>query len=249
MNPMRPRFAAAALPALAAATPQAQHAGKCSPIPKEELKPQIDLERKPTDRGWKIGRVKITDGCYEVYGHDGKNAKVEVFCHPKTFERVLEPARPACGKGRTWSGPWSGATRPQLAKAMSLDGDARQPRASPLDPRGAPRGPTATGSFWSLPRADGHEGPFMAGGPTSSCSEADMAVRRSVLVLRAHQTIERLTSPRRANRCAAARTRRSRRRRRRRSSVRAAALRAGSPAVRACARRPCCAGRCRPRRG
>ena len=68
--PSLARRAAAPSPAGAAF---AQHAEKCEPIPKEEWKPQADLERKLTDQGWKISRVKITNGCYEVYGHDAKN--------------------------------------------------------------------------------------------------------------------------------------------------------------------------------
>ena len=66
----------------------AQHAEKCEPIPKEEWKPQAELERKLTDQGWKIRRVKITNGCYEVYGKNEKGGNVEVFFHPKTFELV-----------------------------------------------------------------------------------------------------------------------------------------------------------------
>jgi hypothetical protein len=69
----------------------AQHAEKCEPIPKEQWKPQAELERKLVNQGWKISRVKITNGCYEVYGRDEKNAKVEVFFHPKTFEIVTAP--------------------------------------------------------------------------------------------------------------------------------------------------------------
>ena len=69
----------------------AQHAEKCDPIPKEEWKPQAELERKLANQGWKISRVKITNGCYEVYGRDEKNGKVEVFFHPRTFELVAAP--------------------------------------------------------------------------------------------------------------------------------------------------------------
>ena len=94
MTNLKPtRLAAAALLAFAAAAAHAQHAEKCEAIPKEEWKPQAELERKLTDMGWKISRVKITNGCYEVYGRDEKNAKVEVFFHPKTFERVVAPAK------------------------------------------------------------------------------------------------------------------------------------------------------------
>ena len=81
---------AATLLALAAGA-HAQHAEKCEPIPKDEWKPQAELERKLTDDGWKISRVKITNGCYEVYGRDAKNKKMETFFHPKTFEVVTAP--------------------------------------------------------------------------------------------------------------------------------------------------------------
>ena len=69
----------------------AQHAEKCEPIPQAEWKPQAELERKLTNQGWKISRVKITNGCYEVYGRDEKNRKVETFFNPKTFEIVTAP--------------------------------------------------------------------------------------------------------------------------------------------------------------
>ena len=69
----------------------AQHAEKCAPIPKQEWKPQAELERKLANQGWKVSRVKITNGCYEVYGKNEKGGKVEVFFHPKTLELVTAP--------------------------------------------------------------------------------------------------------------------------------------------------------------
>jgi len=76
---------------LAAGSALAQHAEKCDPIPKEEWRPQPELERMLVNKGWKIDRVKITNGCYEVYGRDAKNAKKEIFFHPKTLEVVTAP--------------------------------------------------------------------------------------------------------------------------------------------------------------
>ena len=73
---------------LAAGGAFAQHAERCEPIPKEEWKPQAELERKLTDQGWKISRVKVENGCYEVYAKDATGKKVEQFFHPKTLERV-----------------------------------------------------------------------------------------------------------------------------------------------------------------
>ncbi|HWH80883.1 MAG TPA: PepSY domain-containing protein [Burkholderiaceae bacterium] len=77
--------------ALAAGAAHAQHAEKCEPIPKEEWKPQAELERKLTNEGWKISRVKITNGCYEVYGKNATGKNMETFFHPKTFEIVTAP--------------------------------------------------------------------------------------------------------------------------------------------------------------
>lgn len=69
----------------------AQHAERCEPIPKEEWKPQAELERKLSDQGWKVKRVKIVNGCYEVYGKNEKGGNVETFFHPKTFDVVTAP--------------------------------------------------------------------------------------------------------------------------------------------------------------
>jgi len=84
------RFAAL-IPAVAlafAGAAHAQHAERCESIPKDQWKPQAELERKLTDMGWKIRRIKIENGCYEVYGTDERGGKVEVFFHPKTLDRV-----------------------------------------------------------------------------------------------------------------------------------------------------------------
>ena len=79
--------------ALAAGSAFAQHAEKCDPIPKEEWKPQAELERKLKNEGWTISRVKIENGCYEVYGKNATGRKMETFFHPKTFEVVTAPAK------------------------------------------------------------------------------------------------------------------------------------------------------------
>lgn len=75
----------------AAGTALAQHAERCEPIPKEDWKPQAELERKLKNEGWTISRVKIENGCYEVYGKNAVGKKMETFFHPKTFEVVTAP--------------------------------------------------------------------------------------------------------------------------------------------------------------
>ena len=76
---------------LAAGSAFAQHAERCEPIPKAEWKPQAELERKLKNEGWTISRVKIENGCYEVYGKNAVGKKMETFFHPKTLEVVTAP--------------------------------------------------------------------------------------------------------------------------------------------------------------
>ena len=68
-----------------------EHKERCDPVPQAEWRPQAELERMLVNKGWKIARVKITNGCYEVYARDAKNAKKEVFFHPKTLQVVTAP--------------------------------------------------------------------------------------------------------------------------------------------------------------
>lgn len=60
----------------------------CPVVPKEEKKGQMELQKKLEGEGWKVRKVQNYNGCYEVYGFDGKGKKAEAFFHPKTFERV-----------------------------------------------------------------------------------------------------------------------------------------------------------------
>ena len=60
----------------------------CPVVPKEEKKPQMELQRKLEAEGWKVRQVKNYNNCYEVYGFDEKGQKAEAFFHAKTFERV-----------------------------------------------------------------------------------------------------------------------------------------------------------------
>ena len=58
----------------------AHHVERCEPVAKEEWKPQAELECKLANQGWKVSRVKMTNGCREVHGRKGGN--VEAFFHP-----------------------------------------------------------------------------------------------------------------------------------------------------------------------
>ncbi len=67
---------------------------QCPNIPKEQMKSQQELHKQLTSEGWRVRQIKVTNGCYEVYGFDEMNAKVEVFFNPKTFEYV-QPVKAA----------------------------------------------------------------------------------------------------------------------------------------------------------
>ena len=71
---------------------QATGLAKCESGAKESWQPQEKLEKSLTDKGWKVRRIKVDGGCYEVYGLNEKGEKVEAYFHPQTFAPV--PTKP-----------------------------------------------------------------------------------------------------------------------------------------------------------
>ncbi len=59
----------------------------CS-TPKKEWRRSVDLQRELKQRGWKVRSIKEMNGCYEVYGFDENDKRVEAFFDPKSFARV-----------------------------------------------------------------------------------------------------------------------------------------------------------------
>ena len=80
----------ACLLALAAA-PAAQATGlaTCNSGPQSGWQSQDALKTKLTGEGWKIRRIKVDGGCYEVYAINAKGERVESYFHPVTFKHVL----------------------------------------------------------------------------------------------------------------------------------------------------------------
>lgn len=68
---------------------------RCEAVPKEEMKPQMELQRKLVDEGWKVRQIKNFNGCYEVYGFDTQGQRTEAFFHPKSFEMVGKVKQPS----------------------------------------------------------------------------------------------------------------------------------------------------------
>jgi len=61
---------------------------RCEPRAKEELRPQMELQRLLVAQGWRVRQIKTFNGCYEVYGFDEKGQRTEAFFDPKTFEKI-----------------------------------------------------------------------------------------------------------------------------------------------------------------
>ena len=60
----------------------------CDSGPESGWKPQAELEKMLTEKGWQVRRIKVDGGCYEVYAIDEKGERVEAYFHPVTLEPV-----------------------------------------------------------------------------------------------------------------------------------------------------------------
>ena len=78
---------------LAAASASATGLATCDSGPKAGWQPQAKLEQVLKDKGWKVRRVKVDGGCYEVYGLDDKGQRQEAYFHPVTLAPVPTKAR------------------------------------------------------------------------------------------------------------------------------------------------------------
>ncbi len=66
----------------------AAFAGESCSVPKSEWQPEQELRQKLEGAGWKITRIKIDNGCYEVYGTDEKGQRAETYFNPKSLDPV-----------------------------------------------------------------------------------------------------------------------------------------------------------------
>jgi hypothetical protein len=78
--------------AASAVTAHATGLATCDSGPTEGWQPQAALEKKLTEQQWKIRRIKVDGGCYEVYAMNEKGERVEAYFHPVTLAPV--PTKP-----------------------------------------------------------------------------------------------------------------------------------------------------------
>lgn len=71
-----------------ASLPAFAHGPVSCSVPRKERQPSVRLQRQLVDAGWKVKKLQIYNGCYEVYGFDDKGNSVEAFFDPRTLERI-----------------------------------------------------------------------------------------------------------------------------------------------------------------
>lgn len=79
---------AAALVLGLAGVPLAQAGGdRCQAGPESGWKPLAELVQKLSAEGWRLRKVEVDDGCFEVKGVDREGRHHEAYFHPVTLER------------------------------------------------------------------------------------------------------------------------------------------------------------------
>lgn len=66
----------------------ADNLASCDSGAKENWQPREKLEKQLKDKNWQVRRIKVDNGCYEVYAVNDKGKRVEVYFHPVTLEAV-----------------------------------------------------------------------------------------------------------------------------------------------------------------
>ena len=60
----------------------------CDSGPESGWQSREALQKQLADKGWQVRRIKVDQGCYEVYALDENGKRVEAYFHPQTLESV-----------------------------------------------------------------------------------------------------------------------------------------------------------------
>ncbi len=63
-------------------------AGDLCSVPEGEWQPKEALQKQLESEGVTIKKIKIDEGCYEVYGTDKDGKRIENYYDPKSFALV-----------------------------------------------------------------------------------------------------------------------------------------------------------------
>jgi hypothetical protein len=94
-NIMTSGFFTAALTASVLMTSSAQATGlaTCDSGAADKWQRPSALEKKLAAMQWRVNRIKIDGGCYEVYAINEKGQRVEAYFHPLTLDPVPTTAK------------------------------------------------------------------------------------------------------------------------------------------------------------
>lgn len=57
-------------------------------VPMANWHPREAVAQMAQDNGWKVRRIKIDDGCYEIDGRDAQGRRIEVTVHPQSLHVI-----------------------------------------------------------------------------------------------------------------------------------------------------------------
>jgi len=57
-------------------------------VPEADRQPVEALQQMLEGKGWQIKKIKMDDGCYEVYAMTDNGERIEAYFDPKTFAMV-----------------------------------------------------------------------------------------------------------------------------------------------------------------
>ena len=60
----------------------------CESGPESGWQPKEKLEQQLVEKKWKVRRIKVDGGCYEVYALNERGERVEAYFHPVTLAPV-----------------------------------------------------------------------------------------------------------------------------------------------------------------
>lgn len=64
---------------------------QCTDAPKDQWQDETEFQANLKEQGYKINRFKVTDGnCYEIYGFNSDDQKVEIYFNPVDGSTVKE---------------------------------------------------------------------------------------------------------------------------------------------------------------
>lgn len=66
---------------------------ECESVDNADWMTENTLEEKLVAEGWKVRRMKVDGGCWEVYGTTPEGERVEAYFHPATGEKLLVARR------------------------------------------------------------------------------------------------------------------------------------------------------------